>query len=438
MGNIGDAEKLFINNQPIKIYKDGIFVHVVSLEYGENRFELKAVLQNGESKTLMYNLIRPQPVQNISKPAISNLSQLEVFGNFIRAEITKNYVPLRADSSENSARLIHLSEGTVIYLDAKKGSYYRVFANADVKYWVKNTDFRELGQVAAIEPVQIKHFRYSYDDDFEYFSFRSNSNLLCKTKETENGVNVEIYNVLNQPKKLEKYVQSVKFQNNTLSFFVPHQKLWGYDCYYNGNNLVFRLTRGVNPDTHNPLKNIVIALDAGHGGKDGGAIGPTRVREADIALDVTLRLRDILRKEGAKVVLTRDKNDYVGLYERIDKIKAANPLFSISIHANALPDGADPFVRYGTSVYYYHPQAKEFAQMLKQTIVGQMSTRDDGTRYASFVLNRESSPISVLIETAYMINPDDYINLLNPNFRQNLAQSIADGIRYYLNSCIPK
>ena len=149
-------------------------------------------------------------------------------------------------------------------------------------------------------------------------------------------------------------------------------------------------------------------------------------------------LKEALEAKGAKVIMTREDNEYVGLYDRIDKIKAAAPLFSISIHANALPDGADPFVRYGTSVYYYNTQAKEFADTLKQTIVGQLGTRDDGTRYASFVLNRETLPISVLLETAYMINPTDYENLLNSNFRQKIAQSIADGIKFYLNAAVPK
>ena len=438
VGNVGAAREFYINDVPVKLYKEGVFVYVVPLEFGKNYFTLKSVSENGDEQTLVYRITRPEPVKHHAKTILEASESTEYFEDYIKAEIIRDNVPLRADVSGSSKRLTHLNKGAVLFLDACNENYCRVYGNESTRLWIKKSDFSILEKVAEPEIANIKRFKYSYDKNFEYFSFKTNRYIPYQLKESQNGVNVIFYNVLSSPAKLEKYVQNIIFKDNTLSFFVPHQKLWGYDCYYDGTNMVFRLRRAVNVDTHTPLKNIVIALDAGHGGKDGGAIGPTRVREADIVLDITLRLRDILRKEGAKVIMTREDNEYVGLYDRIDKIKAAAPLFSISIHANALPDGADPFVRYGTSVYYYNAQAKEFADTLKQTIVGQLGTRDDGTRYASFVLNRETLPISVLLETAYMINPTDYENLLNSNFRQKIAQSVADGIKFYLNAAVPK
>lgn len=441
VGNIGKDSTLLANGVPVKTYKDGAFVHVVPLDFGENNFELKSVSAEGKESVLNYKITRPEPkpvtqanvAQSVVKPP-----QIEEFNDFIMAEVVKNNSPLRDGASDNSNRISHLDKGTTLLIDAKKGEYYRVYIDKNTKYWIKSGYFTEAMQVSEPIIACLKHFKYSYDRHYEYFKFKTDMAVPFSLKECDCGVAVTLYYVSEVPEKLEKYAQNIKFENNTLSFTVEQNKLWGYDCYYDGDSMVFSLTREVRIDTHEPLKNLVIAIDPGHGGYDGGAIGPTRVREADIVLDISKRLEKILCEEGAKPFMTRSDNEYVDLYKRVELIKAANPVFSISIHANALPDGADPYVKHGTSVYYYHPQAKELAEIIKNRMINALGTRDDGTLYSSFVLTRMTSPIAILVETAYMINPDDYEKLTEQQMRQAIAQSIADGLKSYMNAAIPK
>ena len=438
IGNIGEDKEFFINNNKIQTYKDGVFVVVVPLEYGMNNFVLKSVSKGGKVSLLNYQITRPKPTQPSITTANQQTQQIEKLNDFIIAEVTKDHMPLRANFKNNADRITHLYKGTQLILDAKKQDYYRVYANKNTSYWIKSSYFKEINRTKELPVNCLNEFHYYYDNRFEYFTFKTDKAFPYKLKEKENGVDVTFYYVSQIPENLEKFVQNITLEDNTLNFFIPHQKLWGYDCYYENGNMIFKLARAVKTDAHSPLKDIVIAIDAGHGGTEAGAIGPTRIREAEIALDISKKLQKILISEGAKVVMTRTKNENIDLYKRVDLIKEANPLFSLSIHANALPDGANPYERYGTSVYYYYPQSKELANTLKNTMTAFLHTRDDGTRHGSLVLTRINSSLAVLIETAYMINPFDYEKLNNDKFRMEIAKSIAMGLKAYLNSVEPK
>src|SRR5690606_5572186 len=84
-----------------------------------------------------------------------------------------------------------------------------------------------------------------------------------------------------------------------------------------------------------------IVIDPGHGGRDPGAVGPGRLEEKDVALDVALRLRDrLMRRGGLDVLLTRDGDGAVSLEERVAFANAHGADLFVSIHVNALPDTA--------------------------------------------------------------------------------------------------
>ena len=100
-------------------------------------------------------------------------------------------------------------------------------------------------------------------------------------------------------------------------------------------------------------KPIVIAVDAGHGGEDPGAHGPSGVLEKDVSLSIARRLARLINDQpGMKAVLTRDGDYYVGLRERVQKARQVQADLFISVHCNALtrPD------MHGTAVYVLSPR----------------------------------------------------------------------------------
>src|SRR5439155_12853025 len=97
-----------------------------------------------------------------------------------------------------------------------------------------------------------------------------------------------------------------------------------------------------------------IVLDPGH--PPVGATGPTGLWEPVATLAIALKAKALLEQAGATVLLTRTDSLPVDLYPRTHFAELHDAEVLVSIHANALPDGLNPFVNNGTSVYYFHPR----------------------------------------------------------------------------------
>jgi N-acetylmuramoyl-L-alanine amidase len=205
--------------------------------------------------------------------------------------------------------------------------------------------------------------------------------------------------------------------------------MWGFDVYYLGNTLYFVINRI--PAKVREFKHKRIIIDPGHSA-DPGAIGPTGLTEAEANLAISLELADRLRKKGAEVVLTREDNRDVPLYDRpaIAKLNGAD-LF-ISIHNNALPDGVNPFENNGVSTYYYHPHSIKLARSIQKEMIKATGLRDHGLFHGNLAVNRPTQYPAVLVECAFIILPEQEALLKTENFRKRVARAIVKGIENFL------
>jgi N-acetylmuramoyl-L-alanine amidase len=138
---------------------------------------------------------------------------------------------------------------------------------------------------------------------------------------------------------------------------------------------------------------------------------------------------------GAKVVMTREVDENVGLKERIDLAKENSSDIFISIHLNSIPDiKFDIHQNKGTSVYYYNKNSKKLADSVFETVTNKLNTKKEGVKTASFAVLRPTEYIGILIEVAYMINPIDSLLYSKPEFSKETAKAIANGIFNYINS----
>ena len=144
-------------------------------------------------------------------------------------------------------------------------------------------------------------------------------------------------------------------------------------------------------------------------------------------------IKNILEKKGAIVVLTREEDNFVGLYKRVEIANAHDADILISIHNNALPDGQNPYVIHGTSTYYYHEQALDLANIVQNELLKATGFINHGVKHGSLVLTRPSMPMSILVEVGFMINPFEYEQLLVPNNQKAYAMAICDGLRKYFD-----
>lgn len=441
IGNTTPDSKLTINDKEVKVYENGSFVEVVQLKDGFNRINIDS--KNDKQHDMMSYIIKKVPKVSLTIPD----TELIEFPNneFIYASVVKNNTPLRAQPDENAMRITHLSNDTVLMINGKKGDYYRVSLYNDSNVWVKADSVVTYSTINAKMLASVSDVIVSNDKLYEYIKTPMSFAVPFKVTESDTGLRLDLYNIKENPAdtKIFKPTETIKsFAINTLApdnkstyYIELNDKLWGYNAYYEGNTLVLKIRKTPHIDTKNPLKGITIALDAGHGGNDAGAIGPTGVKEKEINLDIAKKLQKSLEDAGATVVMTRTDDTDTELYGRVKTAQKGDALILLSLHANALADGADPYQKHGTSTFYYNSESQELAKLLKDTLTKDLNTKDDGVCKYSLVMTRPTIPLSVLIEIAYMIHPEEYSLLLDENFRQKAADSIKKALEtYMLNS----
>lgn len=182
----------------------------------------------------------------------------------------------------------------------------------------------------------------------------------------------------------------------------------------------------------------VICIDPGHGGNDPGAIGPTGTYEKDNTLAISLLLRERLERNGAKVYMTREIDQSVThesatqeeeLEARVAIAKQAKADLFISIHNDGF---ISPTASGATTYHYGSSEAVRLAEMVQDQLIESLGVRDRGTRFASFFVIRYASMPAILVEVAFISNPDEELLLASEDGRNRAAYGIFEGIvRYY-------
>ena len=231
----------------------------------------------------------------------------------------------------------------------------------------------------------------------------------------------------------------------------------------------------------NGQRAVVVAIDAGHGGKDSGAHGPSGTQEKNVTLAVARDLAALInRQPGMKAVLTRDSDFYIPLKQRYKIARENNADLFVSIHADSFTrDDAK-----GSSVWVLSPRGKtsEAARWLadrenRADLIGgtTLDDKDDGlakvlldlqqgwamqasdvvasnvlkalaqlgpthrgyVEKANFVVLRSPDVPSILVETAFISNPKEERKLRDPAHQKQLAAAVMGGVKNYFESTPP-
>ena len=209
------------------------------------------------------------------------------------------------------------------------------------------------------------------------------------------------------------------------------KKWWGFDVRYEGSTMVIEVRK---PWTGETIRGMTIAIDAGHGGSDNGAVGPHATLEKEVNLAIARVVKDQLERAGAKPFLTRSADVDVPLYERPRIAWKNKARLLVSVHCNASGLGENPLVNNGNSVYWNQPQSQALAGAIHaryRKVVPALPDR--GLFYADFAVCRMTQMPAVLTEQAYIILPDQEAMLLDPLFQKTLAEAIVGGIKAFVS-----
>ncbi len=178
-----------------------------------------------------------------------------------------------------------------------------------------------------------------------------------------------------------------------------------------------------------PRGPVVVALDAGHGGSDPGAIGPTGEQEKDAVLAIAQHLRALLQRQHIDVVMVRDSDVFVPLDDRAQIAARAGATVLVSIHANAAVDANAN----GAQTFYAAPQSAALAAAVLEEVSRAVGLAPRGATQARFKVLVDSPRIpAILVETAFITNPREEQMLRDPASQQAFAQGILRGITRYL------
>lgn len=208
-----------------------------------------------------------------------------------------------------------------------------------------------------------------------------------------------------------------------------HQQHWGHQIYYRGNMLIIKVKR---QPQNLSLNKLTIAVDAGHGGSNSGAGGPTGSIEKALTLAVSLKLQKALQQEGAKVIMTRTTEKFVDNKDRILFYRDSTPDLLISIHLNS---SADPIRISGTSTFYRYIGFRNLSYTIYKRML-ELGLKEYGnTGSFNFMLNSPIEYPNALVETLFLSNPEEEMKILDEGFQQQIAEKIVSGIKDFLESC---
>jgi len=208
------------------------------------------------------------------------------------------------------------------------------------------------------------------------------------------------------------------------------RRVWGYRTRFDGRDLLLEVRRPPQVDPERPLRGRTIVLDPGH--PPLGAKGPTGLWEPVATLAVASKAKTLLEQAGATALLTRTDSTPLELFARTHFAELHDADVLVSIHANALPDGVNPFVNNGTSVYYFHPRSAALARALDVALVAELGVRDLGMGRGDYALVRPTWMPAALTEGLFIMLPEQEALLLSDEGQARYARGVVRGIEAFL------
>ncbi|QDZ96664.1 N-acetylmuramoyl-L-alanine amidase CwlD [Bacillus altitudinis] len=193
-----------------------------------------------------------------------------------------------------------------------------------------------------------------------------------------------------------------------------------------------------------PLSGKIIYLDPGHGGPDGGAVGG-ELLEKEIALDVSMKIRDYLQEQGALVLMTREDDSDLSskdtkgyarkkaedLRNRVKVINESEADLYLSIHLNAIPSNKWS----GAQTFFYgkYEENEKAAKFIQDELRNNLENTDrKAKRINGIYLMQNVTKPGALVEIGFLSNPKEAGQLATPKYQDQIAASIYKGILRYL------
>jgi N-acetylmuramoyl-L-alanine amidase len=344
------------------------------------------------------------------------------------------------DDRLGGAKIGYLDSAVQLHIVGKTGKLYKVKLSKTLTAYIDD-DAVEFLPKGTFTPQSLTDKWTVYGDDrFDYVQLGLSVRLPYQSFQLvdPSKIVVDVFGATNNTNwitQLEntREIKNVFYEQVADDIFritieLKHAQHWGHSIYYKGNMLVIKIKQ---QPQNLALSNLTIAVDAGHGGSNTGAGGPTGSSEKMLALAVSLKLQKALQQEGAKVIMTRTTEKFVDNKQRILFYRDSVPDLLISIHLNS---SGDPIRVSGTSTFYRYIGFRNLSNSIYKRML-ELDLKEMGNNGSfNFMLNSPVEYPNALVETLFLSNPEDEMKILDEGFQQQVADKIVQGIRDFLET----
>lgn len=433
VGVTDPAAKAWIDGEEVHVYRTGSFGAQVSLKEGLNKFPVKVGIgkntEKAEVKYFYTTASKPAPAAAEATVALAEpLNIITTDGAYLqygnggdrlggsKMNFIDAGIPMTATGETKSLYKVRLGENGFAYLPKE---YAQEGGTGATTYNSGSASLTNMGTYDRITvglPERVPYYTYTMLEPstivVKLYGVTNNTNWLTQ----RNATGMVDYVDIRQP------------ESDVLEFVIrlKEKYQWGYTIAYEGNMLTIDVR-------HRPaslaLSDLTIGLDAGHGGEYLGAVSPSGLMEKEVNLDIVLKLADMLRAEGAKVVLTRDSDTGPSMTERKRIWRDGGVDLAISVHNNA---SGNPLIPMGTSCYYKHIAFRPLAKALHDSMLDMGLANFGLTGNFNFSLNGPTDYPNALVEVLFMSSLPEEEILADPAERTKLAAQIFKGLKEWL------
>lgn len=464
-GSLGTGQaSLSINGAPVEVAPNGAFLAYLPVP-ADGVYRVAATAAGGQTATLERRVRTASPAAPAS--GVAAPIEYEILGpdsTWIPAGWLGEVHTARPDGTAVATAVPgsgtpynwFFPQGTQLVITGSRAGQLRVRLTDDLSVWVDSVDvlpadegtglvrppddrLRPLHTFTSGSVGNVVATPYS-----EYVDVRlaTSSRLPFRVASHERGLTVDVYGAETRTNNLlygatDPLIRRMEWEQVTDDLYRLHielnDRLWGFQAFYDdAGALIVRVRRPPAIDPANPLRGLYIGVDAGH--PPGGAIGPTRLTEAEVTLGVARRLAAKLQERGARVLLTRVDSSAVPLGDRPLRATREGVHLLVSIHMDAFGDGVNPFENHGTHVFYNQAQSLDLARAVQRELLAELGLRDLGVSRRDLALVRPTWMPSILSESAFMMIPQNEAALRNPEVLDRIADAHLRGIEAFLRA----
>lgn len=432
---------LYMNGELIETTEYGFFSVYVELEVGKNYFEFE---NNGITNTL--TITRKKTSSSGTSSGGNSTTPKVTYKEYTTdtyGVISSSYTMPRTTIGASDVSLMPITKGTAMRILGEDGSYYKIVdgtyvSKSSVTKYTKTLNNNKVTKAAVSDNTT---------NNVLVSKLTMNVNAMYTVTFEDNKVNLTLYDTVSAKKPtlasndtIKSVTVSVNKTNKTATYtysLYDGASIRGYDVFFQNGMMIFEIKKAPHLYSEGSLVGATVYLDAGHGDKDNGALGPLYTygpTEKNINLAITLYAKEYLEDLGATVVLTRSDDTFYELSERVDSIRNVKPDISVSIHGNSIGLTSDYSKASGFLTYYSYDLFQNVPASINASIAKSLGFTEKDPRCSSLSLTRFTTCPSVLLETSFLSNPSDYEYLIKDENQQAFGEAIGSAIQEYLEA----